>query len=357
MACCNTWFRKFDFSHGYISYYQIPCGYCLNCRKDKQQYLIDRAQYEYKTRLTAAFVTFTYNDFWNIERCAVLNPNGGFEYDKNSSGELVPRFTLRYDDLTSYIENIRHYIKNHPEIQNVMCQPDFSYMYVGEYGDLFQRNHFHVLFFGLDFAYCKKILFDQWKYGFIDVLPLLDGGISYVTKYIDKSLYGQLAKLEYDDKGKARPKIRMSLGFGKGLLTNNIQDIKDNGMTYLASHNIRRPISAYWKRLITGNNSILDSSKTLKNIIIKQNNLKQKMKTYNLRDFSVQSRIKFNQDLALRRERDLEIRVRNSGHSVQEFENVRFTKYYSPSYRHSVVHLPIDLQRILADNYRDSLSL
>lgn len=357
MACCNTDFLRYNYSHGYIHYYQIPCGYCLNCRKDKQQYLIDRAQYEYKKRLTASFVTFTYDDNWNLDRCAVLNPNGGFEYDVKN-GETVPRFTLKYDDLTNYIQNIRHYIKNHPDIQNVMCQPDFSYMYVGEYGDVFNRNHFHVLFFGLDFAYCKKLLFEQWKYGFIDVLPLLDGGISYVTKYLDKSLYGELAFQAYDAKGLARPKIRMSVGFGKGLLTDNIKDIKDNGMTYKTTHNLRRPISAYWKKLITGNNSLLDTSKTLKVLTQKYNSLTDKMKSYNLKDCtSVDKRIAFKKRMSLIRERDLEIRVRNSGHSVQEFENVRFVKYYSPSYRHSVVHLPIDMQRLLADNYRDSLSL
>ena len=59
MACCNPWFKKFKYSNGYDRLFQIPCGYCLNCRKDKQQYLIDRAEYEYKKRLCASFVTFT----------------------------------------------------------------------------------------------------------------------------------------------------------------------------------------------------------------------------------------------------------------------------------------------------------
>lgn len=261
MACANPIpLRAFDIEGGaYINY--VPCGYCLNCRADKQQYIIDRAEYEYKKRLTASFVTFTYDDNWNIARCAVLNPCGGFEYDVSKTGDLTPRFTLRYDDLQNFIMNIRHYIKNHPEIQNVMCQPDFSYVYVGEYGDVFNRNHFHVLFFGLDFAYCKKIIFEQWKYGFIDVLPLLDGGIRYVTKYMDKQLTGDLAFIAYDCKGLARPKLRMSQGFGKGILTDNIKDIKDHFMTYKARHGVRRPISPYWKKLLTGC--------TLKEILLK----------------------------------------------------------------------------------------
>ena len=84
MACCNPDFVRYD-SLYYKNYYvyQIPCGYCLNCRKDKQQYYIDRAEYEYKTRLSGAFVTFTYDDIHLIERCSVINPNGGIEHHEH----------------------------------------------------------------------------------------------------------------------------------------------------------------------------------------------------------------------------------------------------------------------------------
>ena len=64
MACCNPFQKLVTYGHMDYVYY-IPCGYCLNCRKDKQQYYIDRAEYEYKKRLTAAFVTFTYDDMRN----------------------------------------------------------------------------------------------------------------------------------------------------------------------------------------------------------------------------------------------------------------------------------------------------
>ena len=203
MACCNP-----QFIHKINGFsYQLPCGYCLNCRKDKQQYYIDRAEYELKKRVTASFVTFTYDDNWNILLNSVKNPLGGFEYDVTSDGSLVPRFTLNYKHLTYFIESIRHFIKSHPNIQNIMCQPDFSYLYVGEYGDLFKRNHFHILFFGLDFAYCKKLIFSKWKYGFIDVLPVLDGAIRYVVKYMDKQVFGESAEILYDLKGLERPKI------------------------------------------------------------------------------------------------------------------------------------------------------
>lgn len=240
--------------------YKVPCGYCLNCRVDKTNEIIDRANYEYCNRLSAAFVTFTYDDVHLIERCAVLNPQGGFMYDDNGHDTVV-RTSINYKDIQRFLDNIRHYIKAHPEIQNVLCQPDFSYIYVGEYGDTFGRCHAHILFFGLDFAYCKKLIFEQWKYGLIDVLPLLDGGIRYVCKYMDKMEKGILAEMKYDFKGIARPKLKMSKGFGQGLLWKNVDDIVKNDYTYPVAHGKRRPISHYWRILLTGNVTSRDVTK------------------------------------------------------------------------------------------------
>lgn len=252
---------KYNGDYFYARSYDVPCGYCLNCRRDAQNYVIDRANYEYSKRLTASFVTVTYDDIHLIEHCAVLDENDSLIFDLNSKNDPVVRTTLNYKDFTGFVDNIRHYIKNHPEIQNMLCQPDFSYLYCGEYGDCFNRCHAHFLFFGLDFAYCKKIFMDKWKNGFIDVLPVLDGAIRYVCKYMDKFEKGILAQLKYDFKGMARPRLRMSQGFGQGLLWNNAEDIIENDYCYKAFHNIRRPISAYWKSLLTGNCPFRDKTR------------------------------------------------------------------------------------------------
>ena len=360
MACCNPWFRKYDFSHGYQGFYQIPCGYCLNCRKDKQQYYIDRAEYEYKKRLTACFVTFTYDDIHNMKN-AVLNPLGGFEYDIAQDGSKHPRFTLNYDDLTNFIQNIRHRVNyfydTHPDVkESLLMQRDFSYIYVGEYGDCFNRNHFHVLFFGLDFAFCEKMFYETWNNGFIDVLPLIDGGIRYVVKYMDKQTFGELAALQYDMKGLARPKIRMSVGFGKGLLLDNTKFIKEHDMCYKARHNQLRPISAYWKKLLIHNVSELDTSKYLSAIESKLYRKREEMREYNIKDFSPQNIALFNLKKAQRREYNLQIMIRNSGYPVEDYKDVRFNKFFTPSiHRKKLKALPIDLQRLLADEYRESL--
>lgn len=244
---------KYNGSSFYYKEVDVPCGYCVNCRRDYQNYVVDRANYEYCKRLTASFVTVTYDDIHLIENCAVKDYDGSLIFDINDKGEKVIRTTLNYRDFTKFIDNVRHYIVNHPELHNILCQPDFSYIYCGEYGDCFGRCHAHFLFFGLDFAYCKKIFMEKWKNGFIDCLPLLDGGIRYVCKYMDKFEKGLAAEIKYDFKGMARPKLNFSKGFGQGLLWNNAEKIIKNNYCYESRHKSLRPISAYWKLLLTGN--------------------------------------------------------------------------------------------------------
>lgn len=361
MACANPFSLKQLYSHrgilwNYKDYY-IPCNYCLNCRKDKQNYYIDRANYEYKTRLTASFVTFTYDDIWLLARCSVLDSFGHPIFDTDSNGVVSLRQSLNYSDLTRFIDNIRHYIVNHSEIQGVLCQPDFSYIYCGEYGDEFGRPHFHVLFFGLDFAFCKKIIFNQWKYGFIDVLPLLDGGIRYVVKYMDKQLFGNLAALEFDNLGRARPRIRMSVGFGKGILNDNIVSILKNDFTYPVGNGLRRPVSSYWKRLITLGYRKNDSTKSYSYHKKVKDNISNIMSSvYNLKDCSSDSSIReFKISQARIREEKLKIMIRNSGFPVSDYESIVYNKFGFKGYRDSIRQLPVNISRLVAESYRDSL--
>lgn len=348
---------------------QVPCGYCVNCRRDYQNYLADRAEYEYCKRLTASFVTFTYDDIHLIDRCAVRDPSGGFMYDE-IDGERTVRTSLNFKDVQNYIDSIRKYVQRFYEKKqipvNVLMQPDFSYMYVGEYGDKFGRCHFHVLFFGLDYAFCSKILFERWKYGLVDVLPLLDGGIRYVTKYMDKMDKGYLAWKKYDCLGISRPKLKMSVGFGQGLLYDNIDDIYENAFTYKAGH-VRRPISAYWKKLITGNKVSRNPYKIAWNKldpqyeVYKRYVIAEKMKQVNLHhcvDVSLPSAQEdFKLRCALTREENLKIQLRNSGVPVyDDIKDIIKSRFGFVTYDNKVIRaLPRATQRLLVDEYKSTL--
>lgn len=358
MACSQPFQRYINIHNKYLSripFYDtpqyIPCGWCLNCRKDRQNYFCDRAKYEFKTRLTASFVTFTYDDNHLFTECMPSDDGVFCHFIENTK---IPYTTLRYEHLTKFIDNIRHYIKNHPEIQNVLCQPDFSYMYVGEYGDCFNshRPHFHVLFFGLDFAYCRKYFTTFWKRGLIDVLPLLNGGIEYVTKYMDKQLFGVQAKEEYDNHYISRPRLGCSQGFGKGLLKDNVEDIKNHNYTYNVGHNIRRPISQYWKKLLYSNETV---NNTYSPLVSKQQVI-FKMKTYDLKDFRKKKRDEFQLRMAKNREEKIRDCLRSHGTPAIDINNFISNRFGVPKIdRDSIIKLNPQCQRDLSEIYLQEL--
>lgn len=351
---------------------QVPCGWCVNCRRDKQNFYIDRANYEYSKRITGAFVTFTYDTPHLIEHCGVTDGFGKLIFDVGDDGQRTPRTSLNYKDFTRFIDRIRHYIVDHEEIQGVLCQPDFSYLYCGEYGELGSehnnngRPHFHCLFFGLDFAFCKKIIFESWKYGFIDVLPILDGGIRYVTGYMDKFVSGDAAFWQYDAKCKARPRLRASVGFGQGLLWDNVDDIYANYFTYQTYHNLRRPISTYWKRLVTGGclsrdptrSGVFETNPAYK--AYKMIETAQRMISANLHRrvnvYSESEQTQFKLRQAKIREYNLITQIRADGNPVSPPELAMSNKFGWVGYNHEKVRrLPTASQRLLADQYRASL--
>lgn len=363
-------------SYFYKSEINCPCYRCVNCVRDRQNYIIDRANYEYCSRLVGAFVTFTYNDIFLIDRCAVRDPLGGFMYDEDSKGNTVVRTSLRYDDLTHYLDSIRHYVRRfyetHPDVKvNPLMQPDFSYMYCGEYGsdkypDLLGRCHFHVLFFGLDFAFCKDILFNKWKYGFIDVRPILDGGIRYVTKYMDQFEQGDLAEIKYDFRGIARPKLRMSVGFGQGLLWTNIDDIYANDFTYKIEHGKRRPISAYWRSLVTSSVVSRDPRKKSWNEFNDRYKVKmilataEEMRSLNLHRkmniFDEKKQSEFKLYKARLRESQLIAQAHQNLAPVPDLESCFSHKYgWLTWYGEKVNRLPTAQKRLLAEEYRHRL--
>lgn len=332
MACCRPFYHQ-DVKRG-ISY-PIPCGYCLNCRRDKVNQWSDRAKYEFSQKLTGSFVTLTYSDVFLTE-CMTTDFISG-----------KPVATLVYKHLTDFIARLRKYVKYHPELHGVLCKPDFSYYYCGEYGagldkkTPFDRPHFHVLFFGLDFAFLKKVFEKEWKFGICDVLPILDGGINYVMKYMEKQYFGELAYNNYDLHNLARPKGRSSMSFGTGLFRNNAKFEYDKyNWTYPCGKNMRRPLPPYFKKqLLSYSGNFYESRR----------NTIQDMKTYNLRDYSSKAILAYNKRKAALRERKLYQMALRDGTPVFDFLS-NSDIYFSPNYQRLKTLSP-SFQRSLSDDY------
>lgn len=346
MACCNpvklsrymvpAYLRNSPYwrEHDIIS---IPCRTCLNCRVDIRNEWSDRCKYEYKKRLVASFVTVTYDDIHIVNKL-VRSP-------KDNSLNA----TLDYKDIRKFIWRLRSYIRYHKEIQNILCQPDFSYLYVGEYGEhgqAFDRPHFHILFFGLDFAYMRKIFTELWKGGFVDVLPLLDGGINYVLKYMDKQLFGELAEKKYNDNLLVRPRRGSSLSFGSGLYREKAEEILNNNMTYQSGH-VRRPVPMYYKNLFYDDFS---------NQVANMKSIAHEMKTtYHLKDTSGSAISAFKMRCARLRERKLRQKILDNGVGVLDYLQDN-SMYYSPN-RYKLKSLDDSWQEYLANEYRNSINI
>lgn len=239
MACAHPFLRTDNIKnpqYGLINSY-IPCGMCLNCRVDKQNQLRDRCEQELINFKCGAFVTVTYDDYNIVDKLR-----------HDSAGKL--NATLSRDDHKKFLYRLRQNVKNKLP-NNLLSNHNFKFLVVGEYGgdgQIFDRPHLHYLFFGLDFAVCKKVIADSWnKQGIVEVDPILEGGISYVLKYLDKQLFGRQAQQKYDDNNLERPFQCHSVGLGKSLYENQLKYIKSTRGSYRWKGK-DRPVPPYYKR-------------------------------------------------------------------------------------------------------------
>ncbi|QCS36376.1 replication initiator protein [Capybara microvirus Cap3_SP_320] len=182
---------------------------------------LERSKYErQKFDGVGAFVTFTYDD---IHVRDLID----FRFEN-------PSPSLRRSDFHKYIDSIRH-----------SCPVRFSYIGCGEYGDLFRRPHYHCIFFGLDFASFGAYLKRHWRFGSVKVLPVRDGSVRYVLKYLMSSVNGPLRSELYFDVGLEPPFVTRSKGFGSGLYFDNFESISRDGFIRKGSRII--PVPAYYR--------------------------------------------------------------------------------------------------------------
>lgn len=218
MGCANNFMIK-DKKTSQI--YKIPCRYCINCREDRRREWEARANYEFKKHISGTFLTLTYDDFYLSELLRTGN-------------DELTRASLNYEDPRKFLRNIKNEIKKEPKKQNILRQENFSYIGIGEYGEngkIWDRPHWHILIFGLDFKYNQKLYEEKWDKGLIDSKPILKGGINYVLKYMDKQIMGKKGKWEnYKRYNVEPPRQFQSLGFGSGLYIENMENMENGAI-------------------------------------------------------------------------------------------------------------------------------
>lgn len=219
MACNNP--IKI-YSKKYKTYFTAPCNYCLKCRIDRRNAWSDRILFESKGK-SNSFTTLTYDD----------------NHLENES--------LSKDEAIKFIKKLRRNIeRGKGEKQGISRETKIKYYLVGEYGGQLGRKHYHVIFLGLDFEKSRRLIYETWGKGMIKNLPLNQGSIRYVLKYIDKQVWGKKKEELYKDK--EPPFCLMSKGIGKDYLAENIVKIEEKG-GYISKGKIR-PIPKYWHDLL-----------------------------------------------------------------------------------------------------------
>lgn len=255
----NPNYMRYGSMRFWEKYLEVPCNWCLNCRVDRLNWITDACEYEYRNYdFIGSFVTLTYDDIYINELSNIIPDDFGIVDFDNGNFKTIPYknnrpvdYSLRRKDFRDFIKRLRskinYYYKKHNIETLDLCRKNFKFIGSGEYGDLFGRPHYHFVFFGLDYEFCCDLIQDCWHFGFIDVKPIKDGAFRYVAKYFNKQLCGSYAKELYDNNNLERPFFTHSLGFGKGLILQQLDFIKKNNGCYLNNNDVLRPLPIYYR--------------------------------------------------------------------------------------------------------------
>lgn len=157
---------------------QISCNRCIGCRLDTSKQWAIRCAHEAQLHPQNCFLTLTYDD---------ANLPQGNSLHKPHFQNFMKRLRIKYDT-----KIIRYY----------MC---------GEYGDNFNRPHYHAILFNHNFAdktlqrktatgnllWQSKELDDLWSHGHCTIGECSFQSAGYIARYVTKKITGHTADQHY----------------------------------------------------------------------------------------------------------------------------------------------------------------
>lgn len=208
---CNN---PMEISH-YGKTYKVPCRWCMGCRTDRISELSTRTRFEiaYLTKklgVGSSFVTVTYNDkalYDNLRQEHEIEHLQRIPYDVPFNyGSLYP------NDFAKLVKKLRYYLKRKAPI----LEKEFKYLSCGEYGDQFERCHFHAIFCGLPVSLIGEFLRKAWSdNGFCQTSVATPTRINYCLEYIEKQVHGDKEYETFYAQGKIPPYVHISKGLGE----------------------------------------------------------------------------------------------------------------------------------------------
>lgn len=190
----------------------LPCGQCSGCRLERSRQWAIRMMNEAQLHSDNCFLTLTFDDSHLSKR---KNP---MSLDKRDFQLFMKKFRKRLSFPIRYF----------------MC---------GEYGDLYQRPHYHAIIFGFDPVdkqlykikngmryYTSDFIRESWPFGFNVVTDVTFDSCAYVARYIMKKQLGPDAWQHYFDDvyGHRLPEyttMSRRPGIGKAWLDKYLQDV------------------------------------------------------------------------------------------------------------------------------------
>lgn len=183
-------------------YGMIPCGKCIACRIFITREWSIRLIHEYYFHQKSIFLTLSYSDK-NLPEDLSVSKREAILYIKRLRKSVEP-------------EHIRYYIS-------------------GEYGDQTNRPHYHAIIFGIGLEdhklYKSKTqggwlsagpAYEAWKKGWVYGGTVTDDSCMYVARYLQKKLYGDLAKQD----PRQQPFSLKSNGIGRPWMEKHAEEIK-----------------------------------------------------------------------------------------------------------------------------------
>lgn len=154
----------------------VPCRHCLLCKDKSANQWAYRAMCETQfSKNVPYFLTLTYD-------------NGSLPLTEDG----LP--TLRKKDYQDFMKRLRIHLQRngkHFGLTQEQCDKlDIRYIFVGEYGKKNNRPHYHAIVWNLppmiNIAFMNAYVKARWIHGIVRVLPVTNGGVNYVLKYMRK---------------------------------------------------------------------------------------------------------------------------------------------------------------------------
>lgn len=157
--------------------FDVPCGRCIGCRLERSRQWAVRCVHESMFHTDNCFITLTYDD-----------------------AHLPAHNSLDYKDFQLFMRRLRKRFR----------PSKVRFFMAGEYGEMFDRPHFHAILFGVNFSDRKfhtvsgdfnvdtsEILSSLWPQGYSSVSDFSYETAAYVARYCTKKVTGDLASSHY----------------------------------------------------------------------------------------------------------------------------------------------------------------